>query len=72
VAQLRLAVSEAEGFLRIKAEIPFSDIRKPIMTSVTMFETILMAGDHCDPRLLTSFNDPIPTEINGDRLVALS
>jgi hypothetical protein len=72
MAQLRLAVSEEGGFLRIKAEIPVSDTPKPITASVPMFETALMAGDHCDPKLLTMINEPIPAEIDGDRLVALT
>jgi hypothetical protein len=71
MAQLRLAVSEEGGFLRIKAEIPVSDTPKPITTSVPMFETTLMAGDHCDPRLLTIIDEPTPAEIDGNRLVAL-
>lgn len=71
MAQLRLAMSEEGGFLRIKAEIPVSDTPKPFTTSVPMFETTLMAGDHCDPKLLTIFDEPIPAEIDGDRLVAL-
>lgn len=71
MAQLRLAVSEECGLLRIKAEIPVSDTPKPITTSVPMFETMLMAGDHCDPKLLTIIDEPIPAEIDGDRLVAL-
>lgn len=70
-AQLRLAVSEEGGFLRIKAEIPVSDTPMPITTSVPMFETSLLASDHCDPKLLTMIDEPIPAEIDGDRLVAL-
>ena len=69
MAQLRLAVSEEGGFLRIKADIPVSETPKPITTSVPMFETSLMAGEHCDPKLLY---EPIPAEIDGDRLVALA
>lgn len=72
MAQLRLAVSEEGGFLRIKAEIPVSDTPKPITTSVPMFETTLMAGDHCDRKLLTIIDEPIPAEIDGARLVALA
>jgi hypothetical protein len=72
MAQLRLAISEEGGFLRIKAEIPVSDTPKPIITSVPMFETTLMGADHCDPSLLTMFHEPIPAEIEGDRLVALA
>lgn len=71
IAQLRLAASEEAGFLRIKAEIPVSDTPKPITTSVPMFETTLMARDYCDPQLLTILDEPIPTEMDGDRLVAL-
>lgn len=69
MAQLRVASSEESGFLRIKAEISVSDTPKPITTSVPMFETTLMASDHCDPELLNSFAEPIPAEIDGERLV---
>lgn len=72
MAQLRLAMSEEGGFLRIKAEIPVSDTPKPITISVPMFETTLMAAAHCDPKLLTFMDEPIPVEIEGDRLVALT
>jgi hypothetical protein len=72
MAQLRLAVSEEGGFLRIKAEIPVSEVPKPTMQSVPMFETTLMAGNHCDPTLLTIIEEPVPAEIDGDRLVALA
>lgn len=71
MAQLRIAVSEEGGFLRIKAEIPVSDFPKPITMSVPMFETVLMASDHCHPELLNGFAEPIPAEIEGDRLVPL-
>ena len=37
-----------------------------------MFETSLRADLHCDPRLLTVLDEPIPAEIEGDRLVALA
>ncbi len=70
-AWLRLAESEEGGFLRIKAEIPVSDNPKPITISVPMFESCLMSGDHCDPILLTQFDEPIPVEIEEGRLVAL-
>lgn len=72
IAQLRLAKSEKGGFLRIKAEIPISDMPKPVITSVPMFETTLVAVDHCDPVLLTIFDEPIPAEIEGNRLIALT
>lgn len=72
MAQLRLAVSEEGGFLRIKAEIPISDTPVPVTSSVPMFETTLMAGDHCDPKLITVIDQPIPAEIDGDRLVPLA
>lgn len=72
MAQLRLAVSEDGGFLRIKAKIPVNDTPKPVTTSVPMFETTLKAVDHCDPKLLTITDEPIPAEIEGNRLVALS
>src|SRR3546814_7182947 len=68
MAQLRLAASEEFGFLRIKAEIPVSDTPKPLTTSVPIFETALMADDHCDPQILTIIDEPIPAEIDGDRL----
>lgn len=72
LAQLRLAASEEGGFLRIKADIPVSEKPKPITTSVPMFESTLMAVDHCDPMLLSIFHEPIPAEIEGDKLVALT
>ena len=72
MVQLRLAMSEEGGFLRIKAEIPISDTPKPIMTSVPMFETALMADDYCEPKLLNMIGEVIPAEIDGDRLVALA
>jgi hypothetical protein len=68
---LRLAEAEEGGFLRIKAEIPVSDWAKPVIISVPMFESNLMSGDHCDPKLLTYSDEPIPAEIEGGRLVAL-
>ena len=70
-AQLTLSVSEECGFLRIEAEIPVSDTPKPITTSVPMFESTLMAGEYCDPRILTIIDEPIPAEIDGNWLVAL-
>lgn len=72
MAQLRLAASEEFGFLRIKAEIPVSDTPKPVTTSVPIFETALMAKDHCDSQILTIIDEPIPVEIDGNRLVALA
>ena len=72
MAWLRLAAIEGEDFLRIKAEIPVSDVPKSITTSVPMFETGLLVGEYCDPKLLTELDEPIPAEIVGDRLVALS
>jgi hypothetical protein len=72
LAQLRLAAAEEGGFLRIKAEIPVSDTPKPITASVPMFENALIADDHCDPKLLTMFEEPTPAEIDGDRLVAIA
>jgi hypothetical protein len=71
LAQLRLAASSEAGLLRIKAEIPVCDTPKPITTSVPMFETELLASAHCDPKLLTRIEEPIPAEIDGERLVAL-
>lgn len=71
MAQLRLAAS-AEGFPRIKAEIPISDTPKPILASVPVFETTLAAVDHCDPVLLAILDEPIPAEIDGERLVPLA
>lgn len=71
-AQLRLAVSEEHGLLRVKAEIPISGTQKPISLSVPMFESTLMAKDHCDPRLLNIIDEPIPAEIHGDRLAVLA
>lgn len=72
LAQLRLAASEEGGFLRIKAEIPVVDTPKPVTASVPMFETSLKADAHCDLRLLTVLDEPIPAEIEGERLVTLA
>lgn len=72
MAQLRLAASKEGEFLRIKAEIPVKDTPKPVMMSVPMFETSMMASDHCDSKLLTMIDEPIPAEIDGDRLIALA
>ena len=72
LTQLRLAASEEGGFLRIKAEIPVVNTPKPITTSVPMFETSLKAEVHCDLKLLTVLDEPIPAEIEGDRLVVLA
>lgn len=71
-AWLKLAKSEEGGFLRIKAEIPVSDNPKLVMISVPMFETGLTAADHCDPKLLTHLDEPIPAEIEGGKLITLS
>lgn len=71
MAQMRLAASEESGFLRIKAEVPISDGPKPLNASVPMFETSLNAADHCEPKLLSAIDEPIPAEIDGSRLVAL-
>lgn len=72
IAQLRLAVSPEGGFLRIKGEVPVSDTPKPITISVPMFETVLTAEDHCDPQLLSMLDDPVPADIEGNRLVGLA
>lgn len=72
IAQLRLAVSEETGLLRVKADIPFAEVPKPIVTSVPMFESTLIAREHCDLRLLNIDVDPMPAEINGHRLVVLN
>ena len=37
-----------------------------------MLETSLKAGVHCDLRLLTVLDEPIPADIEGDRLVTLA
>jgi hypothetical protein len=68
---LRLAEAEEGGFLRIKAIIPVSDEPKPVTISVPMFESSLTASEHCDPRLLTHLDEPIPAEIEGGKLVVL-
>jgi hypothetical protein len=71
MTQLRLAASEETGCLRIKAEIPLSEGRKPVTLSVPLFETSLVAVTYCDLRLLTFLDEPVPAEIEGGRLVAL-
>ena len=71
ITQLRLAASEETGCLRIKAEIPIGGGRKPVTSSVPLFETSLAAATHCDPRVLTFMEEPVPAEIEGDCLVAL-
>ena len=68
--RLRLASSDS-GFLRIKAQIPVADTPKPITTSVPLFETALSADIHCEAQLLSLFDEAVPAEIAGDRLVAL-
>lgn len=68
--QLRLASSDS-GLLRIKAQIPVTDIPMPITTSVPLFETALSAEIHCEAQLLSAFDEAVPAEISGDRLVAL-
>lgn len=68
--QLRLALSDS-GFLRIKAQIPVTDTPKPISTSVPLFETTLSADIYCEAQLLSRFDEAVPAEISGDRLVAL-
>jgi hypothetical protein len=72
IARLRLAVSDDTGLLRIKADIPVTEVPKPIVKSVPMFESTLVAREHCDPRLLSVDDEPIPAEIAGHRLVVLS
>ncbi|MFG5120473.1 hypothetical protein [Methylorubrum sp. POS3] len=72
MTRLRLAASEEGDFLRIKAEIPVSEVPKPISISVSMFETALKAEQYCDRKLLTIVDDVIPAEIEGSRLVALA
>lgn len=71
MTQLRLATSELEGLLRIKADIPVSTISKPLTVSVPLFETSLLAATHCDPSILTFLENLVPVEVVGDRLVAL-
>ncbi len=72
MAQLRLTASKEGGFLRIKAKIPIRDTPKPVTLSVPMFETSMTARDHCDSKLLTTIDEPIPAEIDGDRLIPLA
>ena len=69
--RLRLAESEETGCLRIKADIPVSGGPKPITSSVPLFETSLAAATHCDSRILTFMEEPMPIEIEGGRVVAL-
>lgn len=69
---LRLAASEETGCLRIKADIPVGGSLKPVTSSVPLFETSLAAATHCEPYVLTSFHEPVPVEIDGNRLVALN
>ena len=71
MTQLRLAVAAESGLLRIKAEIPVCETPKPITMSVPIFETTLTADQHCDPRLLSMLVDPVPANIDGNRLVPL-
>lgn len=71
MTQLRLAASEETGCLRIKAEIPVGGGPIPVTSSVSLFETSLAAATHCDARILTFMEEPVPAEIEGDRLVAL-
>lgn len=71
MTQLRLAASNS-GMLRIKAEIPVADRPKPVTISVPLFETSIAAHVHCDPEILCRFEEAIPVEIEGDRLVAIA
>lgn len=68
--QLRLASSDS-GMLRIKAQIPVTHTPKPLTTSVPLFETVLSVDIHCEVELLSLFDEAVPAEISGDRLVAL-
>ena len=70
MTRLRLASSDS-GDLRIKADIPIADTPKPVVASVPLFETLLNAEAFCDAKILTLFEDLVPAEIEGDRLVAL-
>lgn len=69
---LRLAASKESGCLRIKAEIPIIDRPKPVVSSVTLFETSLAAAIYCDPFILTFMAELVPAEIEGGRLIALT
>lgn len=71
ITQLRLAASDS-GMLRIKAEIPVADTPKPVVLSVPLFETSIGARAHCDPAILVRFEEAMPVEIEGDRLVAIT
>lgn len=71
MSQLRLAVSREGGFLRIKAEIPVSDTPKPVTISIPMFDTALMSHNHCDPKLISMLDEPVPADIDGSKLVVL-
>lgn len=72
MTQLRLAASAESGLLRIKANILVSDTQKPVTISVPIFESSLMAVDYCDPSILTMLDEVVPTEIDGEKLVALT
>jgi hypothetical protein len=72
MTQLRLDISETDGLLRIKADIPISTVSKPLTVSVPLFVTSLPAATYCDPILLASRHNPIPAEVNGERLAALA
>ncbi len=72
MAQLRLSKSDSSGFLRIKAEIPIGGGPKPMTVSVSLFETSLPADVYCDPQLLTFMDEPVPVDIEGNRLVILT
>lgn len=71
MTQLRLAASESEGLLRIKADIPLSKLGKPVTISVPIFETSLLAATYCDPSVLTFRESVVPVEVSSGRLVAL-
>lgn len=72
MAQLRLGKSDSGGFLRIKAEIPIGGGPKPVTSSAPLFETSLPADTHCDPKLLTFLDQPLPADIEGNRLIILN
>lgn len=71
LAPLRLAARTDTGALGIKAEIEVAEEPKPVMTSVSVFETSLPATDHCEPELLGPWGPSTPAEVEGDRIVAI-
>lgn len=72
LAPLRLAARTDTGTLSIKADIRVAQEPKPVTTSVPVFETSLLASEHCDATLLGLDGPATPAEVEADRIVPIS